>query len=76
MENAPLGGLQAGEGSRLNQSRSRVQCYCSEIDETNLIIEPPHDKTDKMACAPSEDSDQPGQLLSLIRVFAVRLKKA
>ena len=29
-----------------------------------------------MACAPSEDSDQPGQPLSLIRVFAVRLKKA
>ena len=27
-------------------------------------------------CAPSEDSDQPGHLLSLIRVFAVRMKKA
>ena len=24
------------------------------------IIEPPHDKTNKMACAPSEDSDQTG----------------
>ena len=23
-------------------------------------FEPPHDKTNKMACAPSEDSDQPG----------------
>ena len=30
----------------------------------------------KMACAPSEDSDQPGHPPSLIRVFAVRLKKA
>ena len=29
-----------------------------------------------MACAPSEDSDQPGHPPSLIRVFAVRLKKA
>ena len=28
-----------------------------------------------MACAPSEDSDQPGYPLSLIRVFAVRMKK-
>ena len=28
--------------------------------------EPPHDKTNKMACAPSEDSDQPGRLPSLI----------
>ena len=34
------------------------------------------DKTNKMAYAPSEDSDQPGHPPSLIRVFAVRLKKA
>ena len=38
--------------------------------------EPPHDKTNKMACAPSADSDQPGHPPSLIRVFAVRKKKA
>ena len=38
--------------------------------------EPCHDKTNKMACAPSEDSDQPGHPPSLIRVFAVRMKKA
>ena len=38
--------------------------------------EPPHDKINKMACVPSEDSDQPGLLPSLIRVFAVRMKKA
>ena len=30
----------------------------------------------QMACAPSKDSDQPGHSPSLIRVFAVRLKKA
>ena len=30
----------------------------------------------KTACAPSEDSDQPGHPPSLIRVFAVRMKKA
>ena len=35
-------------------------------------FEPPRDKTNKMACAPSEDSDQPGHPPSLIRVFAVR----
>ena len=34
--------------------------------------EPAHDKTYKMACAHSEDSDQPGHPPSLIRVFAVR----
>ena len=38
----------------------------------SLLYEPPHDKTSKMAHAPSKDSDQPGR----IRVFAVRMKKA
>ena len=33
-------------------------------------------KTNKMACVPSEDSDQPGYPPSLISVFAVRMKKA
>ena len=32
-------------------------------------------KTNKMTSAPSEDSDQPELTLSLIRVFAVRMKK-
>ena len=41
-----------------------------------LIFEPPHDKTNKMACASSEDSDQPGHPPSLIRVFGVCTKKA
>ena len=31
-------------------------------------FEPPRDKTNKMACAPREDSGQPGHLPSLIRV--------
>ena len=38
-------------------------------------FEPPHDKTNKMACAPSEDSDQPGHPPSLIRVFNKRTSK-
>ena len=38
--------------------------------------EPPHDKTNKVACAPSKDSDQPGRMPSLIRVFTVLIKKA
>ena len=46
---------------------------CTYMQEIN---EPPKDKTNKMACAPSEDSDQPGHLPSLIRVFAVIMKKA
>ena len=31
--------------------------------DTNDTNEPPHDKTNKMICAPSEDSDQPNQSL-------------
>ena len=38
----------------------------------NKALEPPYDKTNKMACAPSEDSDKPEHPPSLIRVFAMR----
>ena len=38
--------------------------------------EPRHDKTNKIKCTPSEDSDQPGHPASLIRVFSVRMTKA
>ena len=41
-----------------------------------MVYEPAHDKTYKMACGPSEDSDQPGHPPSLIRAFVVRMKKA
>ena len=40
------------------------------------LFELPHDKTNKMACASSEDSDHPGHPPSLIRVFAVCMMKA
>ena len=39
-------------------------------------FEPPHDKTNKMACAPSENSDQPGHPPCLLRDIAVRMKNA
>ena len=55
------------------------QTPCSAVSVLGLCCyryEPPHDNTNKMAFAPSEDSDQPGHLPSLIRVFAVHMKKA
>ena len=55
---------------------SLLEPEMSPLSETSIIWEPPRDKTNKMACVPSEDSDQPGHPPSLIRVFAVRLKKA
>ena len=49
-------------------------CLISSLDYDKVILyEPAHDKTNKMTCAPSEDSDQPGHPPSLIRVFAMCL---
>ena len=50
-------------------------CSWKYDGQSIVSFEPPHDKTNKMACAPSKDSDQPGHLPSLIRVFTVHLKK-
>ena len=55
------------------------ECYLLHISKNRFycdifINEPPHDN--KMTCAPSKDSDQPEQLPSLIRVFAVCMKKS
>ena len=47
-----------------------ILLYGPEHNKTNKI-EPRHGKTNDMACAPSEDSDQPGHQPHLIRVFAV-----
>ena len=52
---------------------SFIESTCvTELSTYELL----HDKTNKMTCAPSEDSDQPGHSPSLIRVFTVRIKKA
>ena len=55
-----------------------INCYILllspyvEKDEIIYIIEPPHDITNKLTCAPSEDSDQPGHpAMPGIRVFGV-----
>ena len=45
-----------------------LHCKCL----SQKVNEPRRDKTNKLTCAPSKDSDQPGHPPSLIRVFAVR----
>ena len=42
---------------------------------TRILNEPQHDKTNKMTCAPSEDSDQLEQPLGWSRIFIVHMKK-
>ena len=51
--------------------------FLTVIQKITLIYtyEPPHNKTNKMTCASSKDSDQPGHLPSLIRVLTVRMEK-
>ena len=51
----------------------------SNVISSNCLLwtyQSAHDKLYKMVCAASEDSDQPRHPPSLIRVFAVRMKKA
>ena len=61
--------------STLTKEIINYQIDCTPRPRLLPRTEPPHDKTNKMACAPSEDSDQPRHLPSLIRVFAVRMMK-
>ena len=56
-------------------------CHCDETDfrtfllHGSLLYEPPYDQTNKMTSVLNEDSDQPVQPPSVIRVFAVCMKK-
>ena len=70
--------LQEGtEDSKLLLMQFSINQLSLEIQSrgSDSSYELPHDKTSKMACTTSEDSDQPGHLPSLIRVFAVPMKK-
>ena len=44
----------------------------SPSEKLKKIFEPYHDKTNKMACVPSQDSAQPGHPPRLIGVYAGR----
>ena len=65
--------------SLLNWARLWINCFYLWIrserwmdkDCKLLINEPPHDKTNKVACVPRKDSGQPGHPPSQIRVFTV-----
>ena len=63
--------------STLEIEITRVDCIWHKIDRRGIKINGSAIyKSNKMACAPSEDSCKPGHPPSLIRVFAVRMKKA
>ena len=62
--------------NHIHRSKLKFTCTSSLMPFTRLQFAPPRDKTNQVVCVPSEDSDQPGHPPSLIRVFAVRMKKA
>ena len=49
-----------------------LNSLCSLIISVFTCYEPPRDKTNKMECAPSEDSDQPWHPPSLISLRCPR----
>ena len=65
--------LQNGKGYGWGKNLASVGDLCV----SQCWYEPPHDKTNNVACVPNEDSDQPGHLPPRLNwVFAVRMKKA
>ena len=65
--------LYAARNSYTQPLSSWILCWAESKfgPGTCLEFEPEHDKINKMTCKPSKDSDQPGHLPSMIRVFAV-----
>ena len=53
-----------------DQSGESIQCPCKTVFFVKTYIESVHNKTNKMTCVPSEDSNQFVHLPRLIRVFA------
>ena len=73
LEQTPLN-LASDQGPRCLLYRNVKSFLELDIKRTRtfeMTNEPQHDKTNNMACAPSEDSAQPGHPPCLIRVFAV-----
>ena len=62
----------APEWNLHNSGKKKNHLTKAILINTYSIIELQHDKTNKVACAPSEDSDQPGHTPSLIRAFVLR----
>ena len=59
--------------TKMQGSHLKMQLV-KRVKEKKKLKEPHRDKINKMACAPSEDTNQPGHPHSLIKVFDVRLK--
>ena len=68
--------LVANSEDRFSRDAAYLQGWKNPKVESGWKYEPAHDKTNKMTCSPSKDLDQPEYPPSLIRVFAVHMKKS
>ena len=72
-----MGAKRLGYGGETTRVENRGETTRGEtirggnVLEAKRLVTPHHDKTNKMACTPSENSAQPKHQPSLIRVFAV-----
>ena len=67
----PCGRLNTEQRKKNNRNYYKLKCFACV--STHYVSS--HMTKPKSDCAPSEDSDQPRHPPSLIRVFAVRMKK-
>ena len=64
------------EPDELALEESDVVNVFKKLEDGEILLhKSEYDKSNKITCEPSEDSDQPGHQPSLIRVFTVNLKK-
>ena len=64
-------GLQLISFTTVLQNSSNLHNFSISNINVLAMYEPSHDKTNKMTCAPSEDSDQPGHPPSLISLHCL-----
>ena len=58
-----------------NSFKPVLECKKVPVSPRQYINEPQHDKTNKVACAPSEDSNQLGHPFSLFGALLFALRK-
>ena len=61
-------------GNQTESHKTTSKYFLENIYCISYPLEPGPSKSNKTACAASEDSNQPARLRRLIRVFSVRLK--
>ena len=73
-QQSPQKSAQSKGNWAVSSKKKGSYCLSSDLVQTHMY-EPPHDKTNKMICALSEDLDQTGHLPSLIQSLRCTLSE-